>query len=302
MSIYKKIIIGFILVLVFLVIACHGTFTYYNSLYSNRTIKPGDEYYVNDRKYIFPDLPLKVIMNNTFKKNTDMKSVTILKEDYLENMRKLFINTTKLLNDLGMEWWVSGGTLLGFIRHGTFIPWDDDIDIHTIWKNKDYLFSDDFAINCHKYGLEVFTIIGSSEKNASTTGAAIRTRLIGQYTPSLDIFFEMPILDNRIISSADSAERWSKIDKWDKKWIYLSEKETWNNTDLFPIKKIKTDYGLEVNIPNNAINILKQQYSDKVLDSMVYYSPYYSHVTLMHLGNTFGVIKQKVIKQKNVRL
>lgn len=297
MHLYKKIIIGFISVLVFLVIACHGTFTYYNSLYNDRKIKPGEEYYVNDRKYIFPDLPLKVIMNNTFKKNTDMKHVTILKEDYLENMRKLFINTTKLLNDLNIEWWVSGGTLLGFIRHGTFIPWDDDIDIHTKWKNKDYLFSDDFAIKCKQYGLEVFTIIGSSERNASTTGAAIRTRLIGQYTPSLDIFFEMSISSSAgLINSTEfinSAKQWSKIDKWDKKWIYLSEKETWNNDDLFPIKKIKTDYGLEVNIPNNAVNILKRQYSNKVLDSMVYYSPYYSHVTLMHLGNSFGIIKQK---------
>ena len=57
-----------------------------------------------------------------YKVTTEMKKVWQTELDMLEKL----VNVCKKHN---IKYFISGGTLIGALRHGGFIPWDDDIDV-----------------------------------------------------------------------------------------------------------------------------------------------------------------------------
>lgn len=49
---------------------------------------------------------------------------------------EIFKQFISICDELNLRYFVAGGTLLGAVRHGGFIPWDDDIDV--LMPRKDY--------------------------------------------------------------------------------------------------------------------------------------------------------------------
>lgn len=71
----------------------------------------------------------------------------------------LLVEFDSVCTRLGITWWIDSGTLLGAVRHGGFIPWDDDLDVcvlasdyRKIRKLLSSHLSSPFAFDCSKRG------------------------------------------------------------------------------------------------------------------------------------------------------
>lgn len=61
---------------------------------------------------------------------------TLLRE-HQNRMLEMLIYFDSVCRSNNIPYWLSSGTLLGAVRHGGFIPWDDDVDVEMM--RKDYL-------------------------------------------------------------------------------------------------------------------------------------------------------------------
>lgn len=61
---------------------------------------------------------------------------TINSDELKKELLAIFVDLIALCDKHGLEYYLSGGTAIGALRHQGFIPWDDDIDIYL--KREDY--------------------------------------------------------------------------------------------------------------------------------------------------------------------
>jgi hypothetical protein len=224
--------------------------------------KPDISYNISGKEYKIPNKQL-------------FGSAYLLDEKFLIKMRNLLIRVNTFFKEKEIDAWLSGGTLLGFIRHQTFIPWDDDLDMHTDIKNKKYMFSDQFKEDLKKYNLEVIYLRGMNY-NFSYYKGGIRLREIDNYNPVMDIFF---------VEEKENQVR--KIENWKKERYTYNKKEVWHKNDFYPIQTKMID-DIEVKIPKNPEKILTKQYGPDFNDKM-----YCNHIPHTFLYDTLTFLWRK---------
>ena len=235
-----RIIILFLIVYVLIFIVFHKE-TSKNR--TNKQIKRNMEYEIDGRKYQMPDLPVK-------------GTAFLLEEDFIKLMREMYIRVNDAFKECNIEFWISGGTLVGFHRHGTFLPWDDDLDAHTSEKHKKFMYTPEFRNILNKHSLETLFMIGSTEEFSYYKGG-LRIKMLEHLNPVMDIFFVTTVSENKI----------SKIENWIGDDFILNHNETWDKEDIYPIREKNID-DLPIKLPNNPHKVLSKQYSEGYVDEI----------------------------------
>jgi len=171
---------------------------------------------------------------------------------------KKLLKILKLWNEFTeqnrIDYWACGGTLLGAVRHSGFIPWDNDIDacimLSDLKKVKRKLDGHPtlkyYECEC---GLRIY--IKNDKNNGRDHDKAF---------PFMDIFIchyynKITIKFCGFLSS-DGDPTWFMSDLFPNEHIYSSE--------LYPLKQIAFE-DVTIMVPNNQINVLYRNFSDKCL-------------------------------------
>ena len=105
----------------------------------------------------------------------------------------------KICENNNITYFVNGGTLLGTIRHGGFIPWDDDIDIMMF--RKDFEKLDHIMSNQQNDKYHLFNVLNEDTYHYTWGRFTLKNTILKEwwgdqveYTPN--IFIDIFILDN----------------------------------------------------------------------------------------------------------
>jgi len=226
------------------------------SHYSSTLLTPGQSYMVCERKYTFP--------------NVDSTGPSyLLKDKFIHDIRTLIGKIGNVFSAMNIEWWITGGTLIGYNNFGIIpIPFDDDADIGVDDSNRTILFGPDFVAQAAKQDLKVIYFRGSSSKKANRIGACVRCQLLNA-SATLDIFFWKKIpMQKKVV----------KLDGWEIGKDIWNEKEQFEWDDVYPIQNAVKFDGLIIGVPNNPHNLLEKQYGNQVFSKCMARSLFVSHL------------------------
>lgn len=146
------------------------------------------------------------------------------------------------LNDHKITYWIDGGTLLGAVRHGGFIPWDYDADIEIFKEDAHKLFS--LKDELRAVGLGIL--------HTGTTGFVIYS--LGAPRVAVDVFLAESKNDRIILLAREFSNNYWFVD------------------DLFPLQRLQ--FGpIFLSAAHNPLRYLVTYYGDTVMTHAPFLRP-----------------------------
>lgn len=209
----------------------------------------------------------------------------------------LFKTIKEKLEENNITYFLNFGILIGMIRHGGFVPWDDDIDIEV--PREDFeklptLFDKIFEGTKLKYvnseimrvfyggtplQLDIFPIDFAEKNLDSEEKSELKTRLV-KYQKSLEYNWDNLFLQKEVTLMPYNEMRKKYYKMVQKKNVSFEEANAkkvtiinspespcyektllWDFEDIFPLRKEKL-CGVEVCVPNNIDKVLRLNYGD----------------------------------------
>ena len=201
-------------------------------------------------------------------------------QDTFKKLLKILNLWNECTEKYGIDYWACGGTLLGAVRHSGFIPWDNDIDVCIMLSDlKKVKRKLDGHPILKYYECECGLRIYIENKNDKNDGIFRENE---NAFPFMDIF----ICDyyNKItvnfcgFLSSDGEPTWFMSDLFPNQHIYSNE--------LYPLKQVAFE-NVTIMVPNNQINLLFRNFSDKCL-------------TVCKISNHIG-LHESLIRNKNIQ-
>lgn len=194
----------------------------------------------------------------------------------------------RFCKEKGLRYWLHAGSHLGAVRHGGFIPWDDDIDVAMMredfdrfikiaggmpqngkiqyhWCNgflKIKYIEKDFVLDA----VDIFPFHQYYKRTSAVEGAQLKNRIdksinsnYSQLFPLLKMPYhgtpsEIKTMRETIMESKNPAEDGDIFEVNAGKHIFRYE---W----IFPLSTMSFE-GMELPVPNNSDNVLESQFGD----------------------------------------
>ena len=179
--------------------------------------------------------PSRLVLNS----NDPEYQSSLMQPSMRDALLALLRQTVRTLEENNIRYWISGGTLLGAVRHKGFIPWDDDIDLCVDMSDESKLLQ---AFQ-FPYFLEFNPIFGY--KTYSRDEGANSLLPLTCYGIFIDFFLMEPTNCAYRQAFQPAREAWPR--------------EMWLPQHLFPLKEYEFE-GLRVKGPYQPHEYLQQMY------------------------------------------